>query len=267
MVVYWDLVIAFNVLVDYLLLFAASRLAGRAVARVRLLLGALLGGVYAALQLLFPRSVPALLLALALMGAAAFYGSGRALKLTLLFFLSSCGLAGAVLLLGQCTGGLARLARGVLSADLPWGVFFLAGGLSYLLLGVIFRDGAAYTGGAVAWAELQYRGRTARVRLLRDTGNTLRDPVTGLGVPVIDRHALASLIGEEEAQTLPRIACCTIGSAEEHLPLLCCEAFSLDGKPLGARSVALAERSPGGACVGLWCAGEKEENDAQTLLS
>ena len=38
--------------------------------------------------------------------------------------------------------------------------------------------------------DLERKRLGARVRLLRDTGNTLCDPVTGLGVPVIDRHAL-----------------------------------------------------------------------------
>ena len=94
MVIYIESVFAFNVLVDYLLLFGAARVAGRTVARRRLLLGAAVGGIYAAVQLFLPKSVVLLLLGLALMGAAAYRGSGRAVKLTLLFFLASCGLAG-----------------------------------------------------------------------------------------------------------------------------------------------------------------------------
>lgn len=111
MVIYIESVFAFNVLVDYLLLFGAARVAGRTVARRRLLLGAAVGGIYAAVQLFLPKSVVLLLLGLALMGAAAYRGSGRAVKLTLLFFLASCGLAGVVMLLGQSLGSMARLAR------------------------------------------------------------------------------------------------------------------------------------------------------------
>ena len=103
MVIYVESVLAFNFLLDYLLLFGAARLAGRTVARRRLLFGAAVGGAYAAVQLFLPRSVLLLLLALAGMGAAAFSGSGRAVKLTLLFFLASCGFAGVVVLLGQGT--------------------------------------------------------------------------------------------------------------------------------------------------------------------
>lgn len=128
MVIYIESVFAFNVLVDYLLLFGAARVAGRTVARRRLLLGAAVGGIYAAVQLFLPKSVVLLLLGLALMGAAAYRGSGRAVKLTLLFFLASCGLAGVVMLLGRSLGSMARLARGVVTADLPWGVFLIGGG-------------------------------------------------------------------------------------------------------------------------------------------
>ena len=267
MVIYIESVFAFNVLVDYLLLFGAARLAGRTVARRRLLFGAAVGGAYAAVQLFLPRSVLLLLLSLALMGAAAYRGSGRAVKLTLLFFLASCGFAGVVVLLGQGTGSMTRLARGVVAAELPWGVFLLAAGLSYLLISVVFRFGAARTGGEVAEAVITCRGKTVRVRLLRDTGNTLSDPATGLGVAVIDRHALGDLVSEKEAAALPRIPYCSVGQTDGTLPLLHCEGIMLDGKNLGARSVALTERPPGdgGAYAGLWCEGcEKGEKDAAT---
>lgn len=270
MVIYVESVLAFNFLLDYLLLFGAARLAGRTVTRRRLLLGAAVGGAYAAVQLFLPRSVLLLLLALALMGAAAFSGSGRAVKLTLLFFLISCGFGGAVVLLGQGTGAMTRLARGVVAADLPWGVFGLAAGLSYLLVSVVFRFGAARTGGEIAETVITYRGRSAHVRLLRDTGNTLSDPVTGLGVPVVDRHALGDLVSEKEAAALPRIAYCSVGNADGTLPLLCCEGITVDGIKLGPRAVALTERPPGdgGAYAGLWCeACEKGEKNVQNAMA
>ena len=43
MVIYVESVLAFNFLLDYLLLFGAARVAGRTVARRRLLLGAVVG--------------------------------------------------------------------------------------------------------------------------------------------------------------------------------------------------------------------------------
>ena len=54
MVIYIENVFAFNVLVDYLLLFGAARVAGRTVARRRLLLGAAVGRIYESVLLLLP---------------------------------------------------------------------------------------------------------------------------------------------------------------------------------------------------------------------
>ena len=270
MVIYVESVFAFNFLVDYLLLFGAARLAGRAVARARLFCGAAVGAGYAAVQPVLPHGLILLLPVLALMGAAAYRGSGRAVKLTLLFFLSACGLAGVVMLLGRSFGSMERLARGVVASQLPWGVFLLAAGMSYALLSVVFRDGAAHTGPETADVTLTYRGKTARVRLLRDTGNTLTDPSTGLGVPVIDRRALGALIGEEELAALPYIAYCSVGTADGTLLLLRCEGITVDGKALGPRAVALAERplGDGGAYAGLWCEGsERRESNAQTAVA
>lgn len=269
MVVYWDMVFLFNFLVDYLLLFGASRLAGRCIPRKRLLFAALIGGGYASAQLLFSCTAALLLPVLALIGAVAFRGSGRALKLTLLFFLSACALAGIVLIIGQLGGSASRLARGVVFAELPWGVFFLAGGVAWLFLTLIFRDGASQTGEATAELTLSRRGKTSRVRLLRDTGNTLADPRTGLGVPVIDRRALGELITAEEAAALPRIDYCSVGSHAGTLLLMDCEAVILDGILLGARSVALTEQTFSGAYAGLWCDGaEKTEGEyARKILA
>lgn len=269
MTVYWESVFAFNFLVDYLLLFGAARLAGRSVARLRLLAGAALGGAYAAVQLLLPRSAILLLLALALVGAAAYGGSGRMLKLTLLFFLCACALAGTVLVIGQCFGSVERLARGVVCAALPWSVFLLAGGTAYVLLSIVFRYGAAHTGKETADVVITCRGKTARVRLLRDTGNTLADPLTGQGVPLVDVHALGDLVGAKELALLPRIAYCSVGNADGTLPLLRCEGIIIDGVNLGPRAVALAERPPGdgGPYAGLWCegCGKEEEYASKTL--
>ncbi len=270
MVVYWDLVLLFNFLVDYLLLFCTARLAGRHIARRRLAFGAALGGAYAAVQLLLPSSPLLLLPALAAVGAAAFYGSGRALKLTLLFFLCAGALAGAVVLLGQWTGGAGTLAYNLAFARLPWGTFFLAAGLSYLLFGIVFRENAVNAGNPTADAVITYRETPFSLRLLRDSGNTLTDTKTGFGVPVVDRHIFGGTLSEEELRALPRIHYCSLDRADGSLPLLYCEGITLDGVPLGPRAIALSERSLGGAgCAGLWCEGSerKETKNVQKALA
>ena len=69
-----------------------------------------------------------------------------------------------------------------------------------------------------------------------------------------------------ETATLPHIAYCSVGNADGTLPLLRCEAITVDEIKLGPRAVALAEHplGDGGAYAGLWCEGcEKGEKHGE----
>ena len=259
MVVYWDLVAAWNFALDYLLLLCTLRLAGRPVRRKRLALGAALGAVYAVIALILPFSPWLLLGAMALVCLAAF-GRERWLKLTLLFVLLSCSLCGLVLLLGRVSGGMARLTRGMVCAELPWGVFFAAALGSWLLLTLIFRGGARRDRDELVRACVEYGGERAEVTLLRDTGNTLSDPLTGEGVPVIERAALAALPIRDGRTLHARTA---LGQAA--LGAFRCDALTVDGRTLGARLIALTDQTLGQRYQGLWFDEGKEAAERHAL--
>ena len=263
LVVYWDLVALWNFALDYILLLGTLRLAGRPACRWRIALAAALGAAYAVAALSAPFSLWTLLGAMLLMCGVAFGQAGRFVKLTLLFLLLACGLGGGVLLLGHVSGGMARLTRGMVYAELPWGVFFAAAGLSYLLLTVIFRGGARHDQSEFVRARVEYRGRSAELTLLRDTGNVLTDPLTGEGVPVIEKNMLMPLFqkgnGEDAAYisfTALRVGTVSGGGT---LDAFRCDKLTVDGRDLGARLIALSPEAFGGAYQGLWYDEKKEE--------
>lgn len=278
MVVYWDIVAAWNFLIDYLLLLCTLRLAGLPPRRVRLALAALLGAVYAAAQLWLPCQAWTLAPVLLAMCFVAFGRTERFLKLTLLFCLLSCALGGGVVLLGSALGSLYPLMRGVLYAELPWGVFFTAAALCYLLFTLAFRGGAKHDGGELVRVQIECRNHHVTLTLLRDTGNTLTDPMTGAGVPVIGAQALAPLLGKETVAAIRHGAVpegfstlkyCAVGVPEGILPAFRCDGLWVDGASLGPRLVALTPHSlsDGSGFQGLWCAGKKgEENEHKTAV-
>ena len=259
MVVYWDLVAAWNFALDYLLLLCTLRLAGRPPRRRRLALGAALGAVYAVIALILPFSPWLLLGVMALVCFAAF-GRERWLRLTLLFVLLSCSLCGLVLLLGRVCGGLARLGRGMVYAELPWGVFLGATALAWLLLALVFRGGARHGASELVFARVEYGGKCADVTLLRDTGNTLSDPLTGEGVPVIERAALSELPIEAE-----RTLCARTALGDAALGAFRCDKLTVDGRKLGARLIALSDRALGQRYQGLWFDEGKEAAERHEL--
>ena len=251
MIVYWDLAALLNGMADYLLLRMATCLAGRSVPRTRLLGAAGFGAAYAAAQLVLPHTIWLLALAFAGMTALAFAGTGRALKLSLLTLLLACALGGAVLLLGRCCGSLARVARALVFAQLPWGVFLGAAGATYLLLSTVFRGAACRDGGEMAMVRLTRGGKSITLRLLYDSGNLLTDPATGASVPVVGESALRALLpaDEENYVTLP----CVTAGGERTLRAFYCDALRVRDRELGRRLVAVAPGLYGdGGFQGVW---------------
>lgn len=181
MVVYLDLVIGLNFLVDLLLLVGANRLAGFAPGFWRAVPGAVIGAVYALLCMVpgmrFLGNLPWRLVFLSLMAAAAYGIQRSALRRAGLFLLLSMALGGIVELLGRVSfGGLSLAAAGVCFLCL-WG----------------FQDKTL--GRTVEPVELAMGGRRVVLSALRDTGNTLRDPVTGQSVLVAGPDAARMLLG------------------------------------------------------------------------
>lgn len=223
-VVYLDLFLLLNFTVNYLLLACAARLDGGVVRRWRTALAAAAGAAYGALALL-----PGLAFlehpvckggAAAGMVLAAFGPSARLPRRGALFLVLSCAFGGGLLLLSMARG-TGSLAGGLLGPSLGMRGILIAAALGYGLLSLVLGRQFSHTraGGELEELTLARRGRSVKLLALRDTGNTLRDPVTGRPVvvvegeklrpllpelPCLDRHSLAhpvDLLGQLEGQT------------------------------------------------------------------
>lgn len=181
MEIYLDLVVILNFLVDFLLLLGTNRLSGFPPGPGRAAAASVLGGVYAGACLLpgfrFLGNLLWRTVSLVLMSVIAFGWDRSALKRS-----------GVFLLLSMALGGIAvSIGRG----DVP--ALVLAGALVWLLCRVAF-DGTA-GGREYVPLELTYGDNTLHLLALQDTGNTLRDPITGEQVLVISAEAAQTLTG------------------------------------------------------------------------
>lgn len=167
---------ALNFGVNILLLLCAERLAGEECSPLRLLIGALLGAVYSgvcltpwgrALRDWYP-------LALAAVGAAAFGLDDGGRRGCGCFVLLALALTATAMLMGT---------RGPAAA-------VLSGGLVLALGSGSFARSASLIPVRIRWGN-----REVALRALRDTGNLLRDPVTGEGVLVIGPEPAGILTG------------------------------------------------------------------------
>lgn len=180
MVIYLDLVLGLNFLVDLLLILGTNRLCGFPAGIVRSAAAAALGAVYAAGAMLpefwFLVSTFWRMIFLMLMGIVAFGLNRSAWKRT-----------GVFLLLSMAMGGI---AVGIDRQGIP--ALLLSAASVWLLSRIGF--GSSVGGKEYIPVTVTEGDRTAMAIALKDTGNALRDPVSGEQVLVMGPDAAARLL-------------------------------------------------------------------------
>lgn len=180
-----------NVLVDILLLLAAARLCGYPAKIYRILLASLLGGVHSACCLLpgfaFLGNALWRIVSLGLIGATAYGISVSGARRGIIFAFLSLALGGAVM--GLDKGGIV-------------GTISIAALITLLcFFGFRGRIGGTY----YLPVELSYGEKHINITALQDTGNTLRDPITGRQVLVVGADVAQQLTGLSRQQLLTPI--------------------------------------------------------------
>lgn len=188
MKIYLDLLMLMNFLVDFLLLMGTNRLSGFSCGGKRSAAAAALGAVYSGFCLVpgfrFLGNLLWRVVCMGLMSGIAFGWNRSALRRT-----------GVFLLLSMALGGLAMSLE-------RQDIFTLAvsAGLIWLLCGIGF--GGQIGGREYVPLEIRYRDNSVRLLALRDSGNTLRDPVTQQQVLVISKEAARQLTGLSDDQLM-----------------------------------------------------------------
>lgn len=174
-----NIAIFIHFLVDLLLILGANRICGRPLGIGRSISAAALGAAYAAGCLLpgfsFLGRMLWRMVFLLLVSMAAFGLERSALRPGVLFVLLRLSIGGIAQGFGK--GGFWAVVMAALSVCLV------------CLLGYDGRPGKQYLP-----ITISHRGKTVHLTALVDTGNTLRDPVSGLSVLVVDAAAGEKLL-------------------------------------------------------------------------
>ena len=238
-VVYIDRVFALNLLLDYLLLLAAARLCGMPLQRRRLLACAVLGALYAVAVFLpafrFLNHPAIRIIGGGTMALIAYRPLRQPLRATALFFLLSAALGGAVLAAGLAAGSPQQMISRLYFANISWPILLGTAAMLYVLLQLVFRQAARHGEGELMKIGISVQGREKELLALHDTGNTLRDPVNGQPVLVLELSALQELWDAKTASILAR-SC----SAEKRIAALHREGVGLGFTLLPFRSIGTA---------------------------
>lgn len=227
---YMDLVMLLNFLIDFLLMLGTNRLCGYPPGYLRAGLGAGVGGLYGGLCLIpgfqFLGKLLWRVVSLGVMGYLAFGCSKSAVRRCAVFVLLSMALGGIALGIGN--GGFYALLA------------------AFAMVGVICAIGFRGTVGATQYVpvELKFGSKNIRLLALQDSGNMLRDPLTGRAVLVINSDAAIRLTG----LTLQHLQDPVKAMAEAPIPGLRLIPYRALGQPGG---MLLAVRMEG-VKIGSW---------------
>lgn len=186
MEVYVDVLMLLNFGVDLLLVWGTNKLSGYPPGGIRAILAAVVGGLYAGGCVLpgcgFLASSVWRLVALGVMSVIAFGLNASALRRWILFVFLSMALGGIVMVIGR--------------GDV-WSVLIAAG-----ILGAMCLIGLHSNAGKTEYATVFIRHKEKRVQMMAliDTGNTLKDPVTGCAVLVVDAGAAMELLRMDQRE-------------------------------------------------------------------
>ncbi len=191
MVVYADILFIINFSMDFLILFGVGKLLNIRLKLFRISASGALGGAYSVISLLIPQPILRTLSAIAVsfilcLVAYPLHGKRRYLRSVFLFYSGSVLLGGCVSVCYSFLNSLfPNISPGDGMTDIPLGIFFAAAIISILLsfiTGKLWNDQRSVM---YVSATLEYMGSTSSLQLLCDSGNLLREPMSGLPVVVI----------------------------------------------------------------------------------
>lgn len=203
-VIYLDVLIALNLLIDYLLLLSAARLLNLAPKRLRVIAGALIGAASSALVLL-PRLngllsllINAGVAALMVLAACGYHTARLFGKTLLCFYAVSFSFSGIMYAVWYGIAPDGMLWRnGVVYFDISPILLIIMTILCYLILTLIHRlTGRRAPSKRFYPVEISMLGRSVPVRAMVDTGNSLVERISGAPVVVVEFDAIRNLLPE-----------------------------------------------------------------------
>ena len=199
--VYVDLLFMINFSMDFLCFFLCARILGRRLSLPRALIASAVGGIYSDLALFIGVGrAAALAIDLAicvLICAIAFWKKGKTSSLPLyilVYFAISMALGGFMTaIFNLLNKSDIPLSEGEADGISVWMFALLAAlsGIITLIGGRAFRRRSAQR---TAELEISYNGKTAKLCGLVDTGNLLREPISGKPCIIADISSLSSII-------------------------------------------------------------------------
>ncbi len=214
MTIYLDVILLENLCMNYIILFATGLIHRTKIKKIRILFSSLMGGVYSILSFalvleVYSNIIFKILLSI-VMVYIAFYPSNvkMLVKELIIFYLVSFAFGGCAFALLYFIKPQDILMRnGVLTGTYPIKIALLGGMVGFVIVNIAFKVVKGKLSKKDMFCEIiiYLNEKVKKIKAFIDTGNLLKDPISGMPVVVVESVELEEMIPREIMKHLNEI--------------------------------------------------------------
>ena len=214
MTIYLDVIILENICMNYIILFATGLIYKVKIKQIRIIISSVVGGVYAILTFIPILEIYKNFIFKIIMSIIMIYiafnpkNIKTLLKQLLLFYLVSFAFGGCAFCLLYFIKPQDILVRnGYLTGTYPIKIALLGGIVGFVIVNVAFKlvKGKISKKDMFCDIEIFFKEKSVQIRALIDTGNMLKDPISGMPVVVAESVKLEKIIPKGIIDNLNKI--------------------------------------------------------------
>lgn len=206
MKVYLDIILFENLCMNYIILFATGIVMKRKINNLRIIISSFIGSLYAIIIYLKIVSIASniimkILLSICMVWLAFNSENYKTLlKDLVMFYLISFVFGGcSFALIYFINPSKVKIHDGVLVGMYPIKVTLIAGIIAFLIIQIAFKitKNKLSAEDMICNIEIYFNNKKIKVKTLVDSGNMLKDPISGTPVVIVEREKIESLLSEE----------------------------------------------------------------------
>ena len=203
MTVYLDIVFLENILMNYIIVFATGVVIKNECKKLRLLIASVIGAIYTIVMYLeiipiYSNFIMKFILSIVITYIAVNPKSLKKLiKNLIIFYLVSFVFGGCVFaLMYFLKPQMAQIRNGVFVGAYPLKIALVGGIISFIIIQISFKlvKSKLSKKDMIYDIEVTLDNKSAKIKALLDTGNLLKDPITGYPVIVVEKASLRKII-------------------------------------------------------------------------
>ncbi len=214
MVIYLDVVFLENIIMNYIIIYATGIVVKSEIKQWRILIASSIGAIYTIAMYIstipiYSNFIMKLILSLVIIYVAFIPKNiKKTLKILLIFYLVSFVFGGCIFaLMYIITPKLAKIKNGVFVGTYPIKIALIGGIISFVIIQISFKmvKNKISKKDVIYNIEIIINNKKTEVKALLDTGNLLKEPITGMPVIIVEHKSLNKIVPTEILNNLNKI--------------------------------------------------------------